>query len=26
MFPATQVDSPNVKKFVESFVLIDPAK
>lgn len=26
MFPANPVDSPNVKKFVESFTLIDPAK
>jgi hypothetical protein len=26
MFAATQVDSPNVKKFVDSFALIDPAK
>jgi hypothetical protein len=26
MFAASPVDSPNVKKFVESFALIDPAK
>ncbi len=26
MFPASPVDSPSVKKFVESFALIDPAK
>jgi hypothetical protein len=26
MFPASPVESPNVKKFVESFALIDPAK
>jgi hypothetical protein len=26
MFPATQVDSPTVKKFVDSFGLIDPAQ
>lgn len=26
MFPASPVDTPNVKKFVESFALIDPTK